>query len=73
MLRWSLMLFVLSLVEEFFGRNNAAEGTPAVALISFVLAVCLLVLFHYLHERPEVPMPKASPAFKPLDANQKAA
>jgi uncharacterized membrane protein YtjA (UPF0391 family) len=48
MLRWSLMLFALSVVEGM-GHAQTAAGSPAIAKISFILAISLFVIFH--HER----------------------
>jgi len=46
MLRWSLMLFALSFIERTVGRPHAVNGSTAIAKISFILAMGLLVLFY---------------------------
>ena len=59
MLRWSLMLFVLSLVEGTLGHHNTAGGSLVIAKISFILAISLFFLFHRVQEQKEVPPRKA--------------
>ena len=49
-LRWSFMLFMLSLVEGTLGRSNAAAGSLVIAKISLVLAITLFVIFHRVHK-----------------------
>jgi uncharacterized membrane protein YtjA (UPF0391 family) len=51
MLRWSFMLFVLSLVEGFLSRSPGGEGSALVAKISLIGAICLFIAFQRANER----------------------
>jgi uncharacterized membrane protein YtjA (UPF0391 family) len=49
MLRWSLLLFVLALVEGLLSRGGTGDGSALIAKISFVVATSLFVLFQVLN------------------------
>ena len=45
MLKWALILFLVSIVAGFFGFTNIAAGARTIAKWLFVIAVILFVLF----------------------------
>jgi uncharacterized membrane protein YtjA (UPF0391 family) len=53
MLRWSLMLFALSLTEGTLGHSNSMIGSAMIAKVSFVAALSLLILFHHHAHKTE--------------------
>jgi uncharacterized membrane protein YtjA (UPF0391 family) len=48
-LRWSIILFILSLVEGAFG--HPLTGSRAIAKVSFALAAGLFVMFQFSRRR----------------------
>ena len=52
MLRWSLLLLVLAIVEGTLGPSSAT-GSPAIAKISFIMAVGLFILYQRASEHNE--------------------
>ncbi len=56
MLRWSFMLFVLSLVEGGLSHSQPREGSALIATISFIAATSLFILsqlMNYDHSNDE--------------------
>ena len=50
MLRWSLMLFALSLSEGTLGHSTSFVGSSMIAKVSFVAALGLFIMFHHAHK-----------------------
>lgn len=51
MLRWTMMFFVISIVEWMLGFAHPATGSEAVAKIFLCLAIILFVIFHHTQDR----------------------
>jgi hypothetical protein len=53
MLRWSFMLFVLSVVEGILSRSPWGDGSALVSKLSLIGAICLFIAFQRMSERRE--------------------
>lgn len=49
MLRWSLMLLILSIVEGTLSRGGTAKGSLMIAKVSFLLSILLFALFQWVN------------------------